>query len=94
MNLTHYESINVTWANHLKKNFSENVNLFKKLEYRFLYESSKIENATFPYKTALSETNVKTNRMESTKWVYHNERSFASNYFTFLEILFQFKNMI
>ena len=36
--------------------------LFKKLEYRFLVESYKIENATFPYKTALSEASVKTKK--------------------------------
>ena len=41
--------------------------LFKNLEYRFLAESSKIDNITFPYKTTLSEANVKTNRMGSTK---------------------------
>ena len=34
---------------------------FQKLEYRFLVESAKIENASFSYKTALSEANVKTN---------------------------------
>ena len=28
-----------------------------------MVESTKIENASFPYKTALSEANVKTNRM-------------------------------
>ena len=64
---------------------------FKKLKYRFLY-CFKIEKASFPYKTALSEANVKTNRMVTTKWAYHRERSFASNYFIFFEILFQFKN--
>ena len=37
------------------------------MEYRFLFESTKIDNITFPYKTALSEVNVKKNRMESTK---------------------------
>ena len=42
--------------------------LFKKLEYRFLVESTKIDNITFPYKTALSEANVKTNRKGITKW--------------------------
>ena len=47
---------------------------FKKLEYCFLVESTKIENATFPYKTALSEAN----RMGSTKLNYQKERSFAS----------------
>ena len=39
--------------------------LFKKLEYNFLVESTKIGNITFPYETALSEANVKTNRMGS-----------------------------
>ena len=31
---------------------------FKKLEYRFLVKSTKIDSATFPYKIALSEANV------------------------------------
>ena len=35
-------------------------------------ESSKIKNAIFPYKTALSEGNVKTNRIRSTKWTTKN----------------------
>ena len=52
--------------------------LFKKLEYRFLVESTKIDNITFPYKTALSEANVKTNRIGSTKWTYHKERNSKS----------------
>ena len=58
---------------------------FKKLEYRFLVESTKIENASFPYKTVVSEANVKTNKMVTTKWTYQKERSFASNYFIFFE---------
>ena len=29
----------------------------------------------------MPETNVKTNSMASTKWTYHKDRSFASNYF-------------
>ena len=69
-------------------------NFFKKLEYVFLVESIKIENATLPYKTALSEANIKTNRMESTKWSYHKEWSFFSNNFVFLKILFQFNNLL
>ena len=68
--------------------------LFKKLEYRFLVESTKIEDASFPHKTALSEANVKRTRMGSTKWTYPKERSFASNYFTFSKILFHFKNLV
>ena len=39
---------------------------FKKLEYRFLVETTKIEN-TFPFKTALLEANVKKNSMATTK---------------------------
>ena len=53
----------------------------KKLGYRFLAESTKIENATFPYKTATSEASVKTNRTEIHKWTYHKEKRFPSNYF-------------
>ena len=68
--------------------------VFKKLEYRFLVESSKIENTSLPYKTAILEANVKTNRMVSTKSSYHKERSFDCNYFTFLNVLFQFKNLL
>ena len=47
--------------------------IFKKLEQRFLVETTKVENTSFPFKTALSEA-----------------KSFASNYFIFLENLFQF----
>ena len=49
----------------------------------FLVESTKIENAKFSYKTALSEANVKTNRMGIIKWTFRKERSFASHYFIF-----------
>ena len=73
--------------------FLKNENLFKKMENRFLVESDRIENATFSYKTAVTEANVKTNRMGSTKWTYHQEQSFASNYLNFSKILFQFKNL-
>ena len=71
-----------------------NENFSQKMEYRFLVESTKIERASFPYKTAISEASVMTNRMVSTKWTYREERSFASNkYFIFFKILFQFKNL-
>ena len=66
----------------------------KKLEYRFLVESMKIEKASFPYKTVISEANVKANSMVSTKWTYHKKRSFESNKFNFLKLLFQFKNLL
>ena len=69
----------------LKHIFWKTKTFFKKLEYRFLVESTKIENASFPYETAQSEPNLKTKRMVSTKWTYHKERSFASNNFIFFE---------
>ena len=54
---------------------------FRKLEYHFLVETTKIENTSFPFKTDLSEANVKTNRKATIKWTYHKEWSFASNCF-------------
>ena len=54
---------------------------FKKLEHHFLVESTKIERATFPHKSALPKANIKINRMRSAKWTYHKEPSFVSNYF-------------
>ena len=57
-------------------NFLENKN--------FLVETTKIESTSFPFKTALSEANVKTNRMATTKRTFDKEQSFASNYFIFL----------
>ena len=51
----------------------ETKTFFKKLEYGFLVESTKIGNVSFPYKTAMSEA-------------YYKERSFASNYFIFLKV--------
>ena len=68
--------------------------LIKKLEYHFLVESTKTDNITFPYKTALSEANVETNRMESTKLTHHKEQSFASNHFPLSKILFEFRNPV
>ena len=67
---------------------------FKKLKAYFIVESNEIENASFPYRTTISEANVRTNRMVSTKQTYHKEWSFASNYFIFLRKFFQFKNLL
>ena len=61
------EVLNVLYTSTLKLVFSKAQALFKNLECIFLVESTKIENTTFPYKTAPSEANVKTNRMQSTK---------------------------
>ena len=66
-----------------KTNFLENETFFKKLGYRFFVENTKIENASFSYKTAMAKDIVKTNKMLITKRIYHKELSFASNYFIF-----------
>ena len=78
----------------LKQIFWKTRTFFKKLEYGFLVESTKVENASFAYKTAISEATAKTNRIVSTKSTYHKEQSFASSYFIFLKILFQFNNLL
>ena len=57
--------------------------VFRKLDDRFLLQSTMIEKATFPYKIALSKASVKTNRMGSTKWTFHKERNFETVYFFF-----------
>ena len=75
----------------LKQIYWKRKTFFKKLEYRFLVESVKIENASSLYKTAISETNLKTNRMVTTKWIYQKERSFASNYFLFWKFCFSLR---
>ena len=59
----------------LKQIFWKTKTFFKKLEYCFLVESTKIENASFQNKTAISEAIAKT---MSTKWTYHKEH-FVSN---------------
>ena len=48
-----------------------------------------IGNATFPYKTALSKTNVKANRIGSTKLILQKERSFSIHSFIFFENLIE-----
>ena len=72
----------------LKQIFWKTKTFFKKLEYHFLIETTKIK--THFHSKLLSEANIKTNRIATTKWTYHKEWSFASNYFIFLENLFQF----
>ena len=70
--------------------FCKTKSVFIKLEYRFLVETVKIQNTLFSFKTSLLEANVKTNRMATSKWTYHKEWIFATNYFIFLENLLQF----
>ena len=59
---------NVFNTSTLKQIFWKKKSFFKKVEYRFVVEATKIENKPFSFKTALSEANVKTNSMATTKW--------------------------
>ena len=88
------EILNVFNTLTLKPIFWKKKTFSKKLEDRFLVESTKIESTPFPYKSDMWEANVKTNRKVTTKWTYHKGWSFASNYFIFLKTLFQFKNLL
>ena len=63
--------LNVVNTLNLKQIFWKTKTFFKKLEYCFSVENTKIENASFPYKTTISEAIFKTNRMVSTKWTYY-----------------------
>ena len=67
----------------LKQIFLENEKLFQKTGVPFLVETAKIENTSFPFKTALSEVSVQTDRMATAKWTYQKEWSFSSNYLIF-----------
>ena len=88
----HYRKFCTFSILYLWNKFSGKWNSFSKnWSINFLFESTKIENASFPYKTDISEAHVTTNRIVSTKWTYQKERSLASNYFIFLKNLFQFK---
>ena len=48
-------------------NFLENENLLQKPGVPFLVETTKIENTSFSFKTALSKANIKTNKVVTTK---------------------------
>ena len=76
-----------------KKKFWKTKTFFEKLECRFLVESTTI-SVTFPYKTDLSEANVRENRVRSTKWTNHKECRFATKCLIFLKIYFQCKGWI
>ena len=78
------------WKQILKQIFWKTKTSFKKLEYCLLVESTKIENASFLYKTTIPEVNVKTNRMISTETITKNGVLPVLTYF--LKFLLQFKN--
>ena len=65
----------------LKQIFWKTKTFFKKPEYCFLAESTTTEDASFPYKTAISEANVKANKMVTTKWTKNGVFSVTNLFF-------------
>ena len=73
-------------------NFETN---FQKTGVPIFVKSTNIKDANFPYKLILSEANINTNRMRSTKWIYDKKRSFACDDFGFLNVIFfQYKILL
>ena len=62
-----------------------------KPECYFLDESTKIERTSFPYKTATSEANVKTNRRVTTKWTTKNGVLPVTIFFFFWKFCFSIR---
>ena len=65
--MTTIESLKRFQYFYFETNFLENENLFQKTGVPFLVETTKIEDTSFLFKTTLSEANVKTNKMATTK---------------------------
>ena len=53
---------------------------FENIEYGFFVEHTTIENAIFPFKTALTKATVKTNSMKNIKSTYHKEGNFVTKF--------------
>ena len=74
----------------LIQTFQKTKTFSKKLECLSLVETTKIENTSFPFKTALSEANVKKNRMLTTKWAYPSSEVLPVTALLFWKICFSF----
>ena len=72
----------------LKQIFWKTKTFFKKLEYCFL------KTYHFHTKLPYQKPMLRQIKWVSTKWTHHKEWSFTGNYFIFLKILFQFKNLL
>ena len=67
---------------------------FNKLKYRLFVESTKIENTSLLYKTAISKADVKTNRMVTKNWPITKNGVFPVITLFFRKKIFQFKNLL
>ena len=65
--------------------FLENESLFEKLEYCFLVESTNTENASFTYKTAISEADVKAKQNSEYKMDLSQRTEFCQYLLYFFE---------
>ena len=60
-NFKHFQYFN------FETDFLQNEDFFQKTGVPFLVKCTSIKKASFPYKTAIPEANVKTNRMVTTR---------------------------
>ena len=72
----------------LKQIFWKKKTFFKKLEYRFLVESTNTENALLHKKLLYQKPMLRQIECWVQKWTFYKEWSFANNYFIFVKILF------
>ena len=77
----------------LKQIFWKTKTFFKKLEYCFL-KTLRLKTYHFHTKLPYQKPMLRQIKWVSTKWTHHKEWSFTGNYFIFLKILFQFKNLL
>ena len=77
-NFEHFQYFN------FETNFPENENLFKKLEYHFLVESTKIENTSFLHKATITEAKVKAMFVTTDAHIH----TFCKRWNFFLTVLF------
>ena len=78
-----------------QKDLLENKSLFKNTGVLFFSWKHKDWKRIISIQNCHIRSHLfKTNKILATKWTYHKERSFATNYFIFLKILFQFKNLL
>ena len=78
----------------LKQIFQKTETFFKKLEFVFQLKALRLKTHHFHTKLPYQKPILRQIKWWLKKWTHHKEGSFASNYFNFLKILFQFKNLI
>ena len=77
----------------LKQVFWKPKIFLKELEYRYFSSEYYEWNRNISIQNCPAKSKM-ANRMGSTKWTYHKEWAFATDYFIFLKIWFEYKNLL